>query len=365
MHTQYTNQIKILFLINSIGIGGAEKVFAKQSKYLENNHFKIWRGIVFGDAKQVDGWLNFNFSNLFDLKAYLRLIIFCKKNKLDYIYATLDQAIFVSRVLKFFYPKIKIIIRESGMADRKSWKMKLSDCLFNFLTHKIVAVSNKVAQSLVAYQSFYRRKIIVINNGVDIFLDLDSLKKIRQDKNEQEIVIMNVGSMQNNNKGQAGLIDVFKNISHDYPAFNLKLCLVGDGKNKAMLESQVKSLNLTNRVKFFGAVDTLVLNDLYKQADIFVLNSKNEGCPNVVLEAMSFSLALTVSDVGGVEEIVENKKSGLIFAVDDQVSLEKKLSLLIADKNLRLSLGENAYNFVKTNMTWEKQNLRLKELFIK
>lgn len=358
-------QIKILFLINGVGIGGAENVFDKQSKSLENNDFQVWRGIIYGDNEQTEGWLNFNFSNLFDLKAYLRLITFCKKNKLDYIYATLDQAIFVSRMLKFFYPKIKIIIRESGMADRKSLKMKLADCLFNFLAHKIVAVSNKVAQSLVAYQPFYKRKIIVINNGVDIFLDLDSLKKIRKEKNEQEIIIMNVGSMQNTNKGQDGLIDIFKNVSQHYPLLNLKLWLVGDGKNKVILENKAKFLNLTDKIQFFGAVDKLFLNDLYKQADIFVLNSKNEGCPNVVLEAMSFALALTVSDVGGIEEMVEDKKSGLIFSVGDAPILEKNLSLLISDKNLRLSLGENAYNFVKNNMTWEKQNLRLKELFNK
>lgn len=356
---------KILFLVNGGGLGGAEQVFLRQAQYLKEQGCQVWRGAVNDQFRQDQDLLNFAFANLYDRSAYRRLINFCQAQNISHIYATLDQAIFIARVLKIFVPTLKIIIRESGMASRKSMKIKLADIFFNILVSKIIAVSQDVSKSLISYQPFYKNKILVLNNGVDIYLRLDTLLQQRNNSSSHSVVILHVGSMHNDNKGQANLLRVFKNIVNQRPSDNLSLWLVGDGKKRNQLENLAKDLQLLQLVKFWGEVDRAQLNSLYEQADIFVLNSQNEGCPNVVLEAMSFALPVVSSRVGGINEILQDQKSGLIFPVSDQANLERLLLKLIDDKAMRLSLGQNAYNFVQKNLTWQQQNIKLKSLFIK
>lgn len=359
-------QIKILFLINNLGVGGAENVFKKQIIYFKNNHFKTCLGVVnnysITNNKEV---INFNFTSLFSIKSYLRLLIFCKKNKINYIYATLDHAIFIARIIKIFYPQIKVIIRESGMADRKSIKIKLTDILFNFLTYKIIAVSKLVEKSLIKYQYFYRKKMVVINNGVEIIATLKDTEKILSNKKDEQVIFLNVGSMQNNNKGQMSLVEVFKDIYEHYPKLNLFLWLVGDGAQRPLLEKKVKEFNLNKVISFFGVLNHEKLNKVYQEADVFVLNSKKEGCPNVVLEAMSFALPVVTARVGGIDEMIEDQKTGLVFPIGNKLEMKKRLLSLIESKNHRLVLGRNGYNFIKHNLTWEQQNFKLKKLFVK
>lgn len=360
-----SQQKRILFLVNGGGVGGAEQVFLRQAKYLKEEGFKVWRGAINDQQRRDPNLFNFGFTNLFDLTAYRRLLNFCKAQRLDYIYATLDQAIFISRLIKFFCPKLRVIIRESGIAQRKSFKIKLADCLFNILVDKIIAVSKEVSQSLLAYQPLAKDKIVVLNNGVDILLGLEDLQHLHKSSASMPIIILHVGSMHNNNKGQAGLLAAFKNVIDQSPRLDLHLYLVGQGKKRLELEKLAKALNLNTRVKFWGELDRWQLNKLYQQAHIFVLNSQNEGCPNVVLEAMSFGLAIVTSQVGGIAEMIKNQVSGLVFSVGDQLGLEHALLVLINNSQLRSSLGESAYQFVKNNLTWDQQNAKLKLLFTK
>lgn len=350
----------ILFLINSAGLGGAEQVFLRQAQYFRQSGWQVEEGILAGNNKSSDSF-NFDFHHLFDLAAYWRLLKFLQDNKINFIYATLDRAIFVARVAKIFSPHLTVVIRESGMANRKSWKMKLADIIFNILVKKIIAVSKEVKDSLSRYQPFFDSKIAVISNGVDIIFDLATLRTRRAVLQNKPLVILHVGSMYNKNKGQEQLIKTFIDLSAG--SQDLILWLVGDGKYRESLMQKARTAAVEDKVKFWGEMSKEQLNDLYLAADIFVLNSQNEGCPNVVLEAMSFALPIVTSRVGGIEDLIEPEVSGLIFPVGDQSAMQKQLQRLLEDKDLRERFGQAAYQKVKNNLTWEQQNAKVKALF--
>ncbi|MBN2376544.1 MAG: glycosyltransferase [Sedimentisphaerales bacterium] len=101
-----------------------------------------------------------------------------------------------------------------------------------------------------------------------------------------------------------------------------------------------------------GRVDHDKIVDYYRAADIFVNASKYEGFPLTIVEAMGAGLAVVAAPVGGITEIVQHEKNGLLLRVD-RGDLAEKVELLIADKNLRSYLGQNG-RVTAQELTWEK-----------
>lgn len=106
---------------------------------------------------------------------------------------------------------------------------------------------------------------------------------------------------------------------------------------------------LKNKILFIGECNNV--EDYYKIADLFILNSKKEGMPNVLLEAMASSLPVIVTSLPGVVNyITKNKKNALV--IDENNSLYDYLNLFFRDNTIFNKLGINArqlmvkkYNF--------------------
>lgn len=350
---------QILFLINHLKMGGAENVFLRQAKFLSERDSKIYFGTLLklkGERRDrltlSKGLIeyDFNFQNLLDFSAYYNLIKFIKINSVSTVYSTLDRANIIARIIKIFFPNLKIVIRESGMANRKSLRIKFVDLLLNFFADRIIAVSSDQKNSMLAYQPIHKNKIEIIHNGAVFEESYDVIKNRLLNKNDDKIYLLHVGSMQNDNKGHEQLIEAFNKIS-DNKTF---LYLVGDGRLRSKLQNKVGQYNLEQKIIFTGIIGFLELSELYKKSHIFILNSQSEGCPNVLLEAMSFGLPVISYNVGGANEIIENGISGYIIEKDVS-SLENTIKLLLRDKDLRLKIGMNSYLRICNKFNFEKQ----------
>lgn len=89
----------------------------------------------------------------------------------------------------------------------------------------------------------------------------------------------------------------------------------------------------------------------FKQADVFVLPSLSEGLPIVLLEAMAARLPIIATDVGDCRQLVEQAKAGIVVEPADARSLKKAIIKMMKNTD---KYGENGYEFVKKNYTWEK-----------
>ncbi|MEZ6057980.1 MAG: glycosyltransferase [Planctomycetaceae bacterium] len=103
-----------------------------------------------------------------------------------------------------------------------------------------------------------------------------------------------------------------------------RLCLLGDGPLKGMLEQQVASLGMQNSVLFAGAVGHDLLPDWYRAADVTVLSSRSEGLPNVFRESLACGVPFVSTDVGSIREIADSRYSQLV-PVGDPVQLMRGL----------------------------------------
>lgn len=311
---------KILFLINKFKRGGAERAFLNHLNFLYNQKYEVFLGFIY-DFSKNDSYLrdlkiptlrikNFQFKSTFDIGNLFRLKKFIDENEINVVYATLESANIIARLLKIISPKTKIVIRESGMADRKSIKNKFLDLFLNFFVDKIIAVSDEVKKSLWEYRKIYSKKIVVLENGVEIEPWEDIVKARRQLVLKEKFTIINVGSMQNKNKGQDKLLEFFKKLNETKDRYSL--VLVGDGILKNEYENFVLKNNLSEKIIFTGNIPVEKVRFYYLSADLFLLYSEKEGCPNTVLEAMSFGLPVISTYVGGVKRIIENGVSGFL-----------------------------------------------------
>lgn len=124
------------------------------------------------------------------------------------------------------------------------------------------------------------------------------------------------------------------------------LNIYGVGEEEENLKRITKEKGLTDIVNFRGLVNDI--ERVYRGAGIFILSSKYEGTPNVLLEAMSYGLPCIISDsLAGALELIENDNNGLVFKSGDAKDLAEKLISLIENPEKRDQLGIQARKQVK------------------
>ncbi len=126
--------------------------------------------------------------------------------------------------------------------------------------------------------------------------------------------------------------------------------IAGDGPLRTSLESQATLLGIEHFVRFIGWVSREDLPKLYQEHEVLVLPSYEEGMPNVVLEAMASGLAVIAARIGGVDELVEHERNGLLFESDQE--LEQVLRRCIKDKGL-IGMFSSVSRAVAETWSWK------------
>jgi glycosyltransferase involved in cell wall biosynthesis len=119
-----------------------------------------------------------------------------------------------------------------------------------------------------------------------------------------------------------------------------ELWLVGDGPLKGRVEFSARRLACSRQIKIFpGGAD---LRPFYRQASVLVLSSVREGLPNVVLEGMASGVPVAATAVGGIPEVVEEGRTGLLSPAKDESKLAASLVRLFSDEQLRFHMASEA-----------------------
>jgi glycosyltransferase involved in cell wall biosynthesis len=138
-------------------------------------------------------------------------------------------------------------------------------------------------------------------------------------------------------KGVDTLLRAFAEISPRIPP-HVHLRIVGDGSERKSLEALAAELDIASRVTFAGSVTPRKAYDEYAQAEIFCGLSRSEALGNVFLEAQASGCAVVATRVGGIPEIVEHERTGLLVEPDDPHAAAAALKKLLLDMPLRARL---------------------------
>lgn len=132
----------------------------------------------------------------------------------------------------------------------------------------------------------------------------------------------------------------------------VRLRVVGDGPARPALEAQAEALGLRGRVEFLGWLDRAALPAAYREADLFVFPSRDEGMPNAVLEAMAAGLPVAATRIAGNQDLVVDGETGLMVPSDDAPALAAALARLTADRGLRVRMGAQGRARVLERFSW-------------
>jgi len=124
---------------------------------------------------------------------------------------------------------------------------------------------------------------------------------------------------------------------------SVKLEIYGKGPERENFLKLIKELDLTSRVKICDPVEHRELRNVYNRAALVVLNSIDEGFGLVLTEAMLCRTAVIGAKSGGITDIIDNQKTGLLVNVDDVEHLAGRIKLLLEDTSFRLRLAEAGY----------------------
>jgi len=139
-------------------------------------------------------------------------------------------------------------------------------------------------------------------------------------------------------------LEALAQFSRREPDAKWKMVLVGEGAERAALTAQAKELGIENNVIFTGFQNTPF--DYLATFDAFILASKSEGLPRVVLEAMLLKIPVIGSRVTGTAELIDHESTGLLFPWSDVSQLAQHLNNIWADADLRARLAAAAYQNV-------------------
>lgn len=217
----------------------------------------------------------------------------------------------------------------------------------------VVTISNYSLEKIKEHYGLDPSKVRIVPNGVDLekFKPQADLAAARLKFGlGDEPCVLFVGSLIPR-KGLPFLVKAAEKVIKVHK--ETKFLIAGEGPLRGQLQNAVDSACLSNNFKFLGNLSDEMLAVAYNCADVFVLPSIQEGQGIVLLEAQASAVPVVAFNIGGVNEAVRDRETGLLAAPGNPDDLAGAVSRLLSDKGLRERMGSNARKFVAENFTWE------------
>ncbi len=332
--------MKIDLVISNLGHGGAQRVASSFCNFfqIKGHEVRLITTEVTPDEYDIDSQVNrirldgkFSLNKKFGKFISLLKFYSSKKNRPDiaisFLTATNLIAILACRINKI--PIVSCEHNNHTFVPSPKWLTK-----FNW--NYIYPLANCITVLTKFDVPFFENK----GCKVAIMPNPCSFEPAAVRKNKEKVILA-VGNLNRyHHKGFDNLLLIIKPILEKYPDWKLKI-VGGGNKGKAYLMNLAKSQGIFKNIVFTGF--TSEVSQLMSESSIFVLSSRYEGLPMVLLEAMSQGMACISYDcVTGPSEMIESNINGILVE-DQNSSLMKKAILdLIQNKDLRITLGQNA-----------------------
>ena len=283
------------------------------------------------------------------------------KEKFDVIHAHDWLVSYAAKTLKhaFNIPVVATIHatesgRNSGIHDETQRYINDSEWMLTYEATEVIVNSNYMKSDIQRLFGLPFEKINVIPNGINlnnftgIERDYDFRRQYAMDN---EKIILYVGRLVYE-KGIQNLIGAMPKILNNYNDSKLVIC--GKGGMIDALRQEVHNLGIDNKVYFAGYCDSKKVQKMYKCADVAVFPSTYEPFGIVALEAMLAGVPTVVSDVGGLNEIVEHGVTGMKSYAGNSNSIADSILALLFDQKLCDTVSRNAVKKVKELYNWNK-----------
>ena len=316
---------------------------------------------------RVDNYM-INPNNFIDWIMQLNFNLIAKANEIiaeqgnfDVIHAHDWLVAYAAKTLKNSY-NIPIVAtihatesgRNSGIHDETQRYINDTEWMLTYEASEVIVNSNYMKGELQRLFGLPYEKINVVPNGVNLSL----FNGIERDYNfrrrfamDNEKIILFMGRLVYE-KGIQHLISAMPKILNGYHDSKLVIC--GKGGMLDELQAQVNAMGISNKVYFAGYMNGKDVQRMYKAADIAVFPSTYEPFGIVALEAMLSENPVVVSDVGGLNEIVQHRENGMKSYAGNPNSIADSILELLYDHKLCADITKKAKNKVRNEYNWSK-----------
>ena len=363
------SMIKILYCVTKGNWGGAQRYVYDLATNMDKNIYEI--NVLCGEGDELPdrlfekgikviklSSLKRDISIKNEFKSFIEIYKIFKKEKPDIIHLNSSKmggiGAFIGRIIGIK----NIIFTAHGFAfnEKRSlwqkWLLVFFHHITIILTHKTIIVSEKTKKD-IDYLPFIKNKLIKIYNGIDTnldFYDKENAKNIllkgRDINIENKTVLMSIGEL-HKNKGYDLFIPYLKEINKDFIYL-----IIGEGEERNNIVNIIKDNNLKDKVFLLSRIEYAY--KYIKACDVFILPSRTEAFPYVLLESGLGNSTVIASKVGGIPEVIEDNKTGLLFDLNNKEETINKINSVIENKDLRNNLSKNIYNRILSDFSLEK-----------
>lgn len=217
--------------------------------------------------------------------------------------------------------------------------------------HRIACVSEAIRGYIPTTVGIDDGRLTTIHNGI---ADTASVAP----RPGSDLVFVTVGRL-DAVKNHAMMLRAFAQLRGGLATARLRI--VGDGAERAHLQSLAAQLGIESRVEFLGFRDDV--DAILAGADVFLLSSRYEGISIALLEAMRASLPAVATRVGGIPETVRDGQTGLLVASDDADAFAEAMRRLAESDQLRRSYGDAARDFQRAEFSRAAMLRRYEDLY--
>ncbi|MDB5204732.1 MAG: glycosyl transferase family protein [Candidatus Taylorbacteria bacterium] len=379
------NKKKIILVITKSSWGGAQRYVFDLATSLQKEGFEII--VATGGQKalyhklkaegvkviEIPG-MERDLSLPKEIKAFGFLYKLFKKEKPDIIHLNSSKAGLGALAGRLTGIK-KIVFTMHGLATNENRPpyqkrfIRLIYILTIILCHKTIAVSDALKKQSERELGMVSHKITVIRNGImspDFLTKHDArhllIQSMIKGKADIKLASFTIGTIGELHpiKGHSYLLEGFQTILR-HSALPLYLFIIGDGQDNKKIQKQIDTMKLSDNVFMCGHVDNA--ETILKAFDIFILPSISEGLPYVLEEAGFAGLPTIASNVGGIPEIIEDKKTGLLIKPQSASDIAHAIQKLVYEPELRKDIGLNLHKKVTTEFILEKMVLDTKKIY--
>jgi len=347
-------KINVLIIIDTKIIGGPGKGIFQLLKYSHDKKVNYCICTIKYRNQKTNEFIEYALNNkiklallkqsfFFDIKPIFQLFEIIKNNEFNIV----QSHGYKSHLLAYLVSKIyglKWISFSHGFTTedlKVQMYHKLDSILLRYSDHA-VAVSPQIYAQLKTIRKNTKHTSLIFNA-------IESAEYSNENKTQEIIkklnvknteIIMGVIGRLSKEKGHIYLIESINKVKTQLK--NIRVLIIGDGTEEQYLKRKVNEYELADKVLFLNYQNEI--GAYYKIIDLLLLPSLSEGLPNVVLEAMSNSIPVLATNVGAVNQIIDNGKNGWIIEPKDINKLAECLVKLSSNKSLLENIGLKAKN---------------------
>jgi glycosyltransferase involved in cell wall biosynthesis len=341
---------RLLFLIDRLLVGGSELQLVALLRGLDRAryhvHFAHFRendpdmfGIDIGETETIC----LGRSGRYDPRLMLRLVSLIRRWEIDLVYTVLPTADMWGRIAGCLAGRPALVSRKGTVlsgGDRESYE-GLVDRILRPLTDLVVVNSRLGLEDLVRDHRADSHRAVVIHNGTDCerfsppTLEARMRMRERLGLPNSAVVIGGVGRL-SHEKGWETLVEAMARLP-TLLGRDFSCVIAGDGPLRRILEERIAHHALSDRIRLLGFRSDV--SEIFAAVDVVVMPSYQEGSPNSLCEAMAMAKPVVATRVGGVPELVEHGRSGLLVEPYKSGELASALATLLGDPEAGARLG--------------------------